>query len=172
MNQDLIKKYIEIYGREIYSFCVYLTRSSEKADDLYQDTFLVAMEKGEIDENQNPKSYLITIAANLWKNQKRKYAVRNKKANIIYFQEENLEQLEDDSDSMEEQIIKKDEIQILRQLVDMLPDKLRIVILMYYMEEMSISDISEALHIPVGTVKSRMNQAKTRLKERMNKYEG
>lgn len=172
MNHDLIKKYIENYGKEIYSFCVYLTRSSEKADDLYQDTFLVAMEKGEMDEDQNPKAYLITIATNLWRNQKKKYVVRKKKANIIYFQDENLEQLDDGSESMEDQMVKDDEIRAIRSLVNKLPDKLRIVILMYYMEEMSLVEISEALNIPIGTVKSRLHQAKTRLKERMIKYEG
>ncbi len=84
---------------KLYSFCVYPARSSEKADDLCQDTFLIAMEKGSIYEDQNPKAYLITIAANLCKNQKNKYAVRKQKANIIYFHDENLEQL-DDSVSM------------------------------------------------------------------------
>ena len=171
MDREIIQKYIEEYGKDIYSFCVYLTRSSEKADDLYQDTFLIAMEKGSIDEDQNPKAYLITIAANLWKNQKKKYAVRKQKANIIYFHDENLEQLDDGSESVEEKLVKEDEIQMVRNLVDKLPDKYRMVILMFYMEEMSLNEISDALKIPVGTVKSRLHQAKTRLKERMISYE-
>jgi len=45
------------------------------------------------------------------------------------------------------------------------------VILMFYMEEMSLNEISDALGIPVGTVKSRLHQAKSRLKERMISYE-
>ena len=39
---------------------------------------------------------------------------------------------------------------------------------MYYMEEMSITDIANALRIPAGTVKSRMNKARKILKEKMD----
>ena len=102
MNQDLMKKYIVDYGKDIYSFCVYLTGGKDKADDLYQQTFLTAIEKGNLDETQNPKAYLVTIAVNLWRNQKKKYAVRNKKANIIYLETDNPEQLADGSESVED----------------------------------------------------------------------
>ena len=85
---------------------------------------------------------------------------------------DNPEQLADGSESVEDQLIREEEIRLVRRLVDNLPDKLRIVILMFYMEDMSLAEIAEALHIPVGTVKSRIHQAKSRLKERMSKYEG
>lgn len=172
MDQNLMKKYIVDYGKDIYSFCVYLTGSRDKADDLYQQTFLTAIEKGKLDDTQNPKAYLIAITVNLWKSQKKKYAVRNKKANIIYLETDNPEQLADGSESVEERLIREEEERLIRKLVNNLPEKLRIVILMFYMEDMSLSEISEALHIPVGTVKSRIHQAKSRLKERMSKYEG
>lgn len=68
---------------------------------------------------------------------------------------------------MEEQILIRDEMETVRKLVDDLPDKMRIVILMYYMENMSVDEIAEVLKIPSGTVKSRMHQAKNRLKERL-----
>lgn len=167
----MIKRLIEDYGKEIYSFCVYLTRSREKADDLYQDTFLVAMEKESIDENNNPKAYLIAIATNLWRNQKKKYAIRKQKANVVYLNDENLERLDDDKESIEEKLVREDEVLLVRELVNKLPDKQRIVILMFYMEEMKLDEIAKALKIPLGTVKSRLNQAKSKLKERMNKYE-
>ena len=167
----MIKRLIEDYGKEIYSFCVYLTRSREKADDLYQDTFLVAMEKESIDENNNPKAYLITIATNLWRNQKKKYAIRKQKANVVYLNDENLERLDVDKESIEEKLVREDEVLLVRELVNKLPDKQRIAILMFYMEEMKLDEIAKALKIPLGTVKSRLNQAKSKLKERMNKYE-
>ena len=64
-------------------------------------------------------------------------------------------------------MISRDEKDKLRRLVAALPDKYRAVILMYYMEEMSIDDIASALRIPAGTVKSRMNKARKILKEKM-----
>ncbi len=171
MNSKKMEEYIEEYGKDVYSFCVYLTRSRQDADDLYQQTFLVAFEKNEIDEAQKPVSYLLSIAANLWNNQKRKTMWRKKKANIIYFQEENLEQIAEDAESVEEALIRRDERETVRKEVDKLPDKMRVVILMYYMEQLSIDEIAKALGIPTGTVKSRLHQAKARLKEGMVDYE-
>ena len=57
---------IEKYGKDIYSFCRQLTMSLQEADDLYQDTFLKAMELiPKIDNDQNPKSYLLSIAVHI-----------------------------------------------------------------------------------------------------------
>lgn len=172
MDSVMLEKCIADYGKDVYSFCLYMSRNKEGAEDLYQQTFLVAWEKGELDENRNPKSYLISIAANLWNNQKRKYLWRKKKANVIYFQDEDLTKLSSDGEALEEAIVKQDEMELVRSLVNQLPDKMRIVILMYYMEEMSVDEIAKALHIPSGTVKSRMHQAKNRLREGMVQYEG
>ena len=168
MGSEMFEKYIEDYGRDIYSFCMYMTKDKDDADDLYQQTFLVAFEKNEIEEGRNPKSYLITIAANIWNNSRRKKLWRAKKANVVSIEEEDLEQLSDTDMSVEDKIIKNDEEEKLRMLVDALPEKMRVVIVMYYMEEMPIEDIASALKIPAGTVKSRMNKARKMLKEGMN----
>ena len=66
---------IKEYGRDIYSFCRHLTRSQQEADDLYQDIFLKAMELQEkLIWQDNPKSYLLSVAVRLWKNRRRKMA--------------------------------------------------------------------------------------------------
>ena len=39
------------------------------------------------------------------------------------------------------------------------------------MQDMSVEEIAKTLKIPAGTVKSRMHQAKARLKEGMVEYE-
>lgn len=171
MKSDILEKHIIDYGKDIYSFCVYLTRNRNEADDLYQQTFLTACEKSYEDEIKNPKSYFISIAVNLWNNQKRKYLWRKKKADIIYFQDSDLEQLADAMPTVEEQVLRQEEVKTVRECIDMLPDKMRIILLLYYKENMTIGEISDALKIPVGTVKSRMHQAKSKIKERLMRNE-
>ena len=166
MNQ--IENIISEYGKQIYSFCVYITGDRDAADDLYQQTFLVAIEKGEIEADRNPKSYLITIAMNLWNNQKRKFLWRRKKADVVYFEDGAEENIEDSSPSVEEDYERREEIQRIRQTVQTLPDKLREVVLMHFMEELSVEEIAVILKIPAGTVKSRIHKAKKVLKERLN----
>lgn len=171
MNSNILEKYIVDYGKDIYSFCVYVTRNKNDAEDLYQQTFLVAFEKNEIDKVINPKSYFISIAVNLWNNQKRKFLWRKKKADIVYFQDYDLEQIADNTQSVEEQVLRQAEIEIVKKCIDGLPDKMRIVLLLHYKENMTVHEIAAALKIPSGTVKSRMHQAKSKIKERLMKNE-
>ena len=70
MDSKEFDNIINEYGKDIYSFCLYLTRNKEDADDLYQDS--------------NPKSYLLTIATNVWNNHKRKFLWRKNKSDIDY----------------------------------------------------------------------------------------
>lgn len=77
MNREQLEQCISEYGKDIYAFCSQMTRNSQEAEDLYQDTFLKAVEFSEkIDFKNNPKSYLVSIALRLWRNRKRKYAWR------------------------------------------------------------------------------------------------
>lgn len=39
MNQGELEKYIQQYGKDVYSFCRSITYNTQEADDLYQDTF-------------------------------------------------------------------------------------------------------------------------------------
>lgn len=167
MDRVFLEKIINEYGKDIYSFCVYLSGSRQEADDLYQQTFLIAIEKNDIDETINPKSYLLAIAANVWNNKKRKNLWRRNKAEIIHYEKESLEQIAGEKDSPENEFIKREELIRVRKLVDELPDKMKMVILLYYMEDMSLEDISKTLGIPIGTVKSRLHQSKKKLKERL-----
>lgn len=162
---------IREYGKDIYSFCRYLANNIEDADDLYQDTFLTVMEQFEkIDMQQNPKSYLLSVTLLLWKNRKRKYAWRKRITDMILMREE-AEDEEREAKvirfSPEEVTLRREKIQAVRQAVSNLPERLRIIILLYYTEELSVSQISELVHIPEGTVKSRLFKARKVLEKEL-----
>ena len=74
MTMKELESCIEAYGKDIYTFCLHLAGNKELADDLYQDTFLTALEGMErIDKEANTKSYLLSISIRIWKNTKRKW---------------------------------------------------------------------------------------------------
>ena len=166
-----LEQYISEYGKAVYSYCVYLTGDRDAADDLYQQTFLTAFEKelaGKgIDEGRNPKSYLLTVATNLWNNQRRKYLWRRRKVDVDCFRDVSEMELPEQGLSVEDTSIKNEKLQEVRRAVQSLPDKYRIVTLMFYMEELSMEEIGEALSIPVGTVKSRLHKAKRMLQNKL-----
>ena len=166
-----MEQYINEYGKAVYSYCVYLTGDRDAADDLYQQTFLTVFEKvkdgQEIDADRNPKSYLLTVATNLWNNQRRKYLWRRKKVDVDTFRDVSELEVPEEGLSVEDAAIKNEKLQEVRLAVQNLPDKYRVVILMFYMEELSMEEIGEALSIPVGTVKSRLHKAKRMLQNKL-----
>lgn len=60
---------------------------------------------------------------------------------------------------------------LLRQAVSALPDKLRIPLLLHHLEGFGVSDVARILRLPQGTVKSRLHQARKRLKDEWEERE-
>ena len=61
--------------------------------------------------------------------------------------------------------LEKEFISDLKESINNLDSDLKIIVILYYYEDMSIKDISESLNIPQGTIKSRLSRARKRLKE-------
>lgn len=53
----------------------------------------------------------------------------------------------------------------LKKAIDRLSDELRLPIILFYFEDLKISEISELMNIPIGTVKSRLARAKVKIAE-------
>lgn len=160
---------IDEYGRALYSFCSYLACNRQEAEDLYQDTFLKALELGgQIDGEQNPKSYLLSIALRIWKNRKRKYAWRKRIADIRPIEEEKDGIFTESEDGRpEESLLAKEEREAVQDAVRRLPERLKTAVLLYYMEELPVKEIARVMRIPAGTVLSRLHQARKSLKKEL-----
>jgi RNA polymerase sigma-70 factor (ECF subfamily) len=174
MRQEELEQYIREYGRDLYSFCRSVTRNLEEAQDLYQDTFLKLYEIGDrLVTLNNPKSYLMGIAVNLYRNEKRKLSVRRRIVGVWQSVEEMDTDIPEDARLLEEEVIAREECRIVRSAVQSLADKYRLPVLLFYMEELSLSEIASVLRLPEGTVKSRLHRAKRILQQMlMEKQEG
>ena len=62
---------------------------------------------------------------------------------------------------------RREEYLALHEAIAVLPKKQRLVIVLCYFKDYSIKDAAQILHIPEGTVKSRMAAAKATLKRRL-----
>lgn len=169
MTKQELDMCIKEYGKDIYSFCKHLACNQQEADDLYQDTFLKAVELNEkIDCANNPKSYLLSIALRIWKNRKRKFAWRKRIADIQSIVEERDADIEESTElSPEEKIISNEKVKMVRMAVNKLPEKLKIVVLLFYMEELSTAQIAEVMKVPIGTVLSRLHRGRELLRKEL-----
>lgn len=171
MEIKMTKQELEIcirdYGKDLYSFCCQLTDCTQEAEELYQDTFLTAVERREkIEYRENPKSYLLSIAIRIWKNRKRKLAWRRRIAEIVPMEDREI-LLQGNSSLPEEEMLEQEEIAWVHRAVANLPEGLKLVVLLYYMEELSIIQIATTMKIPQGTVKSRLHRAKKMIKKEL-----
>ncbi len=168
MKQEELENYIYTYGKDLYSFCCHVTHSRQEADDLYQDTFLKMYEMGEkVVIRTNPKSFLMSVALNLYRNHKRKLSVRQRITGLGVDVDEAADCVAVEERGTEELVVAKEECLLVREMVRKLPDKYRIPILLYYMEELSIAEIAALLQMSENTAKTRMRRAKKILKERL-----
>ena len=89
MTKLQMEELLNTYGDAVFSFCLYLTQNRERAQDLYQETFLKAWEfrnRITYNEEQNllmARNYVIGIAIRTWKNEKRKLCKQEKEV-VVY----------------------------------------------------------------------------------------
>ncbi|AFL98515.1 RNA polymerase sigma factor, sigma-70 family [Desulfitobacterium dehalogenans ATCC 51507] len=154
--QYMLADLVDEYGDSLYKFCLSLTYSREDADDLFQETFSKIFEQlPKLNDSDNPKGFIFSTAVFIWKSWKRKYARRNRLAPA-----EPLDENVPSSVSTEASFMEQEEIRIVQELVEALPDKFKIPTILYYTVEMSVPDIAVTLKLPAGTVKSRLFKAR------------
>ena len=76
-------------------------------------------------------------------------------------------EIPDETNAPEEISEQREVQQIVRRAMNELPEKLRDVMVLYELQGESYEDISEALDVPLGTVKSRLFNARGQLKEKL-----
>lgn len=169
MTKQELAECIGQYGSDVYAFCRHLAGNMQEADELYQDTWLKMVElSGRIDAAGNVKSYCLSVALKLWNNRRRKYAWRRRIAGVREdFEGEGLGEIPDGGLSLDECLLEQNRDRQVRQAVRELPDKLKAVVLLYYMEGLSVAQTAEAAGISAGTVKSRLHQARKLLKKKL-----
>ena len=168
MKQEELENYIYSYGKELYSFCCCVTRNRQEADDLYQDTFLKMYEMADqLVIMTNPKSFLMSVALNLYRNYKRKLSIRQRITGVKVSMDELTESIPFEGLETVDMVISREECQLVRMAVAKLPDKYRIPILLYYMEDLTQAEIAAVMQISDSAVKTRIHRAKRILREKL-----
>lgn len=166
-----LEECIDKYGKDIYSFCRHATGSVQEGEELYQDTFLKAVELlGKMDINQNPKGFLLSVSVGLWKNKKRKYAWRQRIAGMESLEEKDeYKNIPNDMDAVlpEKTLLQKEQNLVIHTCIKKLSEKYQLILYLYYSSELSTKEIAACLKLPEGTVKSRLHKARMLLKEQL-----
>ena len=161
MDAQQLERLVDEYGPQIYRFCLRLTLYKPEAEDLYQQVFLTVLERDmKIRKDGNPRSFLFSIAYGIWRNEQRKRIRRATDGPDAL-------DLEAARDNTEGEALSRIEAEEVRRTVNSLPSRYRVPLILQYTFQMSLKEIGAVEHIPVGTVKSRLYQAKAMVKKEM-----
>lgn len=154
----MIDQYIQQYGRRLYGLCRSLCPNRFDADDLYQETWLrVVKHFSQYDPDRDFEPWLTRICVNTYRSTLRRLA-RNPL--LDFSSGEDKDRLLDSIPAPEQK-----DYTPLYEAVGKLPEKLRLTVVLFYFRGQDLASTAELLRIPVGTVKSRLNKARTLLKE-------
>jgi RNA polymerase sigma factor (sigma-70 family) len=147
-------------------FAVNLTKDSEAANDLYQETLYKALANQEkYNVGTNIKAWLFTIMRNIFINDYRRKAkqktVFDNSANdyLINMKQASVSNAAESSLRMKE----------IKEAIHQLPEIFKVPFRLYF-DGYKYQEIADVLAEPLGTVKSRIHFARKLLKERLNRY--
>jgi len=155
------------YKDKIINFTFRYLGDYDSAEDITQETFLkLYIKKDSYKEIAKFSTWLYTIAGNLAKTELRKIK-RRKTYTISDLSTDDREFVihQPDSGSFEDEEDTLVSGKILQKCLNELDDEFKNIIILRDIQELSYDEISKILKIPLGTVKSRINRGRFKLKD-------
>lgn len=161
-------KLYKLTEKEIWYTCISFLRDETTAQDVMQETYITAFLKIQtLDKTAQFRSWLNRIAVN-----KCKDYLKGK--GEIGLSDEILENevVQDEVTIPEEYITNNAKREIILKLMeDTLSHAQYQTVFLFYFSEMSIPEIAEIMEVSEGTVKSRLNSSRAKIKTAVEKYE-
>lgn len=165
---DFILQTIEQYSPMVYRLAYSLVKSKYDAEDIHQEVFVrYITKKPDFESVEHEKAWFIRVTTNLCKNWW-KTAWKRKVISLTEF-EEDYGEFGDTEDSVviprcNHQPCITEESEIVK-IVKTLPQKYRVVIHLFYYEELSVEEIAVALNRKPSTVRTQLTRARRKLGE-------
>jgi len=161
---DALGELYEQYKASIFRTALAITRDRGAAEDILQESFLRLFTHAEQIRTEVPVGpWLYRVAVNLsytWAKRRQRWC---RPLSVV------LDRLAAPLHLLPERLVESLEVrESVQQAIARLPLGHRAVVVLFYLEELSLSEIAEVLEVPEGTVKSRLHYARKSLKEMLS----
>jgi len=164
-DPDLLDRLIEQYQQRLYRYLLFLTGDAALAEDLFQETWIRVLERG---QQYNAKckfeSWLFTIARNLVIDVSRRKKFRSLEELADPESHQPYEPPDDCSASALQMLVTRENQRAVQLSLLKLPAYYREVLLLRFHEELALEEIAAVLAAPISTVKSRLYRGLAALK--------
>lgn len=149
-SESLYEEVIKRNSETVYRLAYSLVRTRSDADDIYQEVFLRYVRKAPLfDSAEHEKAWFMRVTINCCKNFWKSLWMQRRSA----YESDVLEVSETGGED-----------QLLIETIKQLPEKYRVVIHLFYYEELSIEEIGKITKSKASTVRTRLTRARRLLK--------
>jgi RNA polymerase sigma-70 factor (ECF subfamily) len=142
---------IEQYQKSLYAAAFNICKIAEDANDVVQDTFIqYYISSKQFKDEEHLKAWLLRVAINRAKDVTRSFWRRNKIPLEEYTEQISFETSQDSD---------------LFEAVMKLSEKYRVVLHLYYYEDMSVKEIAKILRVSEAGIKMRLSRGRSLLKD-------
>lgn len=142
----------------VYRLAFSMVKSVQDAEDVHQEVFIRYIRTNPLFESrEHERAWFIRVTTNLCKNLW-KSAWRQKMVSM-----DSLEETQEGNAYIQQSLNEEEEL--LVETVKSLPFKYRVVVHLFYYEEMSLEEIAQALNLKSSNVRTRLTRARKMLRE-------
>jgi RNA polymerase sigma-70 factor (ECF subfamily) len=160
MHQEGFSDLVETYYAALYRFALSLAKNPADASDLTQQTFFIWATKGQaLRDAAKAKTWLFTT---LYREFLR---IRRRSGRVTAI--EDLGPGEKDPPDVEVDVVTRMDAQLVMEALQEVELVFREPLTLFYLQDLSYTEIAEVLSVPIGTVMSRLSRGKAHLRMRL-----
>lgn len=170
-DPEAFDRLVGLYQRRIFNFALRMSGNHNDAEDITAETFIrVYNAIQNFRGDATFSTWLFRIAHNVFLDMRKKERAHPHSSlqEALELDESEVQrQIEDPGPRPEQEAETAELNSILREAIDQLPDYQKAMVLLYHTQNKSYEEIAEIMHLPIGTVKSRLNRARIALKAKL-----
>lgn len=170
-DQDAFEEIVTLFQHRLYHVCFRMLSNRQEAEDIAQEAFVRAyINIHTFDQKRKFSTWIFRIATNLCIDR-----IRKKKPD--YYLDANVpgtegltmySQIEAPGELPEDEVARMETQERIQYEISQLSDRYRSVIVLRYIEELPLQEISDILELPLGTVKTRVHRGRAALRKQMD----
>jgi len=170
-DREAFRELVQLYKDKMYHLAYRMLSNKQEAEDVVQETFLrVYTNLNRYDDTHKFSTWIYRIATNLCidRLRKRKGTLSLDAENPEGEGIDGYDMLSSSDPLPEQQLVLSETQQLIRDAIEKLPAKYKSIVILRYLHDMSLQEISNVLNMPVTTIKTRVHRGREALRKKLD----